>query len=176
LGERQSRWQGAAILIAVGAIFVQWAGIGRMPYLALSIAVSFALYGFVRKTARVESTTGLFLETIILLPLALAYLGYTLWRDGGPGIHADPYYLLLLMLTGPATAVPLLLFAFAVRRLRLTTIGMLQYVSPSIQFLLAIFVLHEPINSIQLASFALIWLSLVIYSADSVFRRRSAMA
>lgn len=172
LGERQNSWQAVAILVAVAAIFVQAAGIGRLPFLALGIALSFALYGFVRKTARVESTTGLFLETAVLVPFALAYLGYTFVRDGGFGLHADPYYLTLLILTGPATAVPLLLFAFAVRRLRLTTIGMLQYVSPSIQFLLAILVLHEPINGTQLASFALIWLSLVIYTADSVLRRR----
>lgn len=175
LGERQNRWQAVAIFIAVAAIFVQWAGIGRVPYLALGIAISFALYGLVRKIARVESTTGLFIETTVLLPLALAYLGYSFWHDGGVGLHANPYYLMLLMLTGPATAVPLLLFAFAVRRLRLTTIGMLQYISPSIQFLLAIFVLNEPINLVQLMSFGLIWLSLAIYSADSFLRRRRAM-
>jgi chloramphenicol-sensitive protein RarD len=175
LGERQNRIQALAIAVALVAICVQAAGIGRVPYLALSIALSFAGYGYVRKTVKVESTAGLFIETTMLLPLALAYLGYSFWRDGGPGLHADPYYLSLLVLTGPATAVPLLLFAFAVRRLRLTTIGMLQYVSPSIQFLLAIFVLREPINLIQLMSFGLIWVSLIVYSADSVLRRRRAV-
>jgi chloramphenicol-sensitive protein RarD len=171
LGERLNRWQAVAILVAVVAIFLQAAGIGGIPIIALSVAVTFALYGFVRKTAKVESTTGLFVETLMLVPFAIAYLAYTFVRDGGPGIHADPYYLSLLILTGPATAVPLLLFTFAVRRLRLTTIGMLQYLSPSIQFLLAIFVLGEPINSTQLLSFALIWLSLIIYTADSLLRR-----
>ena len=175
LGERQNRWQGLAIAVAIVAIGVQAIGIGRIPYIALALAVSFAVYGFVRKTAKVESTTGLFIETLLLLPLALGYLGYSFWRDGGVGLHADPFYLGLLILTGPATAVPLLLFAFAVRRLRLTTMGMLQYVAPSIQFLVAILVLHEPINLIQLLSFGLIWVSLVIYSTDSVLRRRQAM-
>ena len=112
----------------------------------------------------------------MLAPAAIAYLGYSFVHDGGIGLHADPYYLGLLLLTGPATAVPLLLFAFAVRRLRLTTMGMLQYLSPSIQFLLAILVLHEPINATQLLSFALIWLSLIIYSADSLLRRRQVPA
>ena len=78
-------------------------------------------------------------------------------------------------MTGPATAVPLLLFAYAVQRLRLTTAGMLQYIGPSIQFLLAVYVLHEPLNPIRLLSFGLIWLSLAIYSADSVVRRSRAM-
>jgi chloramphenicol-sensitive protein RarD len=172
LGERLNRWQGVAIAVAVVAIGVQAAGIGGVPIIALGIAVTFALYGFVRKTAKAEATTGLFVETLILVPFAMAYLAYTFVRDGGPGLHADPYYLSLLILTGPATAVPLLLFTFAVRRLRLTTIGMLQYMSPSIQFLLAIFVLREPINITQLISFALIWLSLIIYTSDSVLRRK----
>ena len=82
----------------------------------------------------------------------------------------------LLILTGPATAVGLLLFAFSVQRLRLTTIGMLQYISPTIQFLIAIYVLHETINATQLLSFGLIWVSLIIYSADSIFRRRAMAA
>ena len=175
LGERQNRWQWLAIAVAIVAIFIQAAGIGRVPYIALSLAVSFGFYGFFRKTAKVGSASGLFVETIILVPLAVAWLAYTMIAAHGPGIYGDPYYATLLVLTGPATAVPLLLFAFAVQRLRLTTIGMLQYLSPSIQFLLAIFVLHEPINATQLLSFGLIWLSLAIYSADSLFRRNKAM-
>ncbi|MEP7241241.1 MAG: EamA family transporter RarD [Devosia sp.] len=175
LGERQNRVQWVAIGIAIAAIGVQSVGIGRIPYLALSIAVSFAIYGYFRKTAKVGSTTGLFVETVILLPAALAWLGWSFVRDGGLGIMADPGIFGLLALTGPATAVPLLLFAFAVQRLRLTTIGMLQYLSPSIQFLLAIFVLREPTNWIQLASFAMIGLSLVVYSADSIMRRQRSV-
>ena len=171
LGERQNRWQMVAILIAVGAIGIQAIGIGRVPFVALTLALSFGFYGFFRKTAKVNSASGLFVETLLLVPLAVGYLGYVFMRDQGFGLHADPYYLTLLMLTGPATAVPLLLFAFAVQRLRLTTIGMLQYLAPSIQFLLAIFILGEPINPVQLLSFGLIWLSLVVYSADSLVRR-----
>ena len=174
LGERQNRWQWASIAVAIVAIAIQAAGIGRIPFIALSVALTFGFYGFFRKTAKVGSAGGLFVETLVLFPLALVWIGYTVLHQGGPGIFADPYYFVLLMLTGPATAVPLLLFAFAVQRLRLTTIGMLQYVGPSIQFLLAIFVLHESINPVQLLSFGLIWLSLIIYSADSVVRRRAA--
>jgi uncharacterized membrane protein len=156
------------------AIAIQAAGIGRIPFIALGLALSFGFYGFFRKTAKVNSASGLFTETLLLFPLALLWIGWTLIHQGGPGLLAEPYYFWLLALTGPATAVPLLLFAFAVQRLRLTTIGMLQYVGPTIQFLLAISVLGESINLTQLLSFGLIWLSLLIYSADSVFRRRAA--
>jgi chloramphenicol-sensitive protein RarD len=176
LGERQNRWQMVSIGIAVVAIAIQWLGIGRVPFIALGLALSFGFYGFFRKTAKVASTSGLFVETLILIPLAVLYLGWTFWQQGGPGPQGEPHNLLLLLLTGPATAVPPLLFAFAVQRLRLTTIGMLQYVGPSIQFLVAIFMLNEPINAIQLVSFGLIWLSLIVYSADSVLRRRPATA
>ena len=173
LGERQNRWQGVSIGVAVVAIAIQAAGIGRIPFIALGLALSFGFYGFFRKTAKVNSASGLFTETLLLFPLALLWIGWTLIHQGGPGLLAEPYYFWLVALTGPATAVPLLLFAFAVQRLRLTTIGMLQYVGPTIQFLLAISVLGESINLTQLLSFGLIWLSLLIYSADSVFRRRA---
>jgi chloramphenicol-sensitive protein RarD len=174
LGERQKPWQWVSIAVAVIAIGIQAVGIGRVPFIALSLALTFGFYGFFRKTAKVGSVSGLFVETLILLPVAIGYLGYTFIRDGGPGVHADPYYLSLLILTGPATATPLLLFAYAVQRLRLTTVGMLQYVGPTLQFLLAVFAFHESINAIQLLSFGLIWVSLIIYSADSVVRRRAA--
>lgn len=174
LGERQKPWQWAAIGVAVIAIFVQALGIGRVPWIALSLALTFGFYGYFRKTAKVGSATGLFVETLVLAPVALAYLIYTFIRDGGVGLHADPYHLMLLLLTGPATAAPLLMFAYAVQRLRLTTIGMLQYISPSIAFLLAITYFGEPINATRLLSFALIWLSLAIYSTDSFMRRGKA--
>lgn len=171
LGERQNRWQGVAIVIACAAILIQAIGIGRVPYIALGLALSFGFYGYFRKTAKVTSAAGLFVETLVLVPAALAYLAYVFIRDGGVGLHADPYYLVLILALGPGTALPLLMFAFAVQRLRLTTIGMLQYISPSIAFLLAIGLFGEPINLVQLLSFGLIWLSLAVYTANSFLRR-----
>jgi chloramphenicol-sensitive protein RarD len=109
----------------------------------------------------------------LLLPLAAGYLIFTFVRDGGAGPHGDPYFMGMLLLTGPATALPLLLFAFAVQRLRLTTIGMLQYLAPSIAFVLAITLFGEELNGMRLLSFGLIWLSLIVYTVDSVLRRRS---
>ena len=176
LGERLNRWQSVSVVIAVIAIAIQAVGLGGVPYIALSLAVSFALYGYLRKTAKASSLPGLFIETLVLSPIALLYLLFTFVSQGNIGPHADPYSLFLLMLTGPATAVPLLLFAFAVQRLRLTTIGMLQYIAPSIQFVLAILVFGEHLNAVRLGSFALIWLSLAVYTTDSVVRRRRAAA
>lgn len=174
LGERLNRWQSVAVAIAVVAVAIQAIGLGTVPYIALGLALTFALYGYLRKTAKASSATGLFVETLILSPVALAYLLFTFAIEGGVGVHGDPHTLFLLMLTGPATALPLLLFAYAVQRLRLTTIGMLQYVSPSIQFVLAITVFGEHLNGVRLLSFGLIWLSLFVYTVDSVVRRRRA--
>jgi chloramphenicol-sensitive protein RarD len=170
LGERQNRVQTASILIAIVAIAIQAVGMGHIPFIALGLALSFGSYGYFRKTAQLGPTSGLFAETAMLAPLAGAYVIYNL-VSVGPGIHADPYHLMLLILTGPATAIPLLMFAVAVRRLRLTTIGMFQYITPSIQFLVAIVVFGEHLNGLRMISFALIWLSLAVFSYDS-FRRR----
>lgn len=176
LGERLNRWQGVSVAIAVVAIGIQALGLGGVPYIALGLALTFALYGYLRKIAKASSTTGLFVETLILSPVAAAFLLATFVLDGGVGVHADPYTLFLLILTGPATAIPLLLFAYAVQRLRLTTIGMLQYLAPSIAFILAIVVFGEHLNWVRLLSFGLIWLSLIVYTTDSVVRRRRGEA
>jgi chloramphenicol-sensitive protein RarD len=174
LGERQNRLQTVAIAIACVAILIQATGLGNVPYVALGLALSFGFYGYIRKTAQAGPATGLFAETAFIAPIALAYVAYNVFVNGA-GVHAEPQLLALLMLTGPATAVPLLLFAYGIRRLRMTTIGMIQYLSPSIQFLLAIFLFGEHLNGLRLVSFALIWLSLVIFSYDS-FRRHGRAA
>ncbi|WP_316355407.1 EamA family transporter RarD [Devosia sp.] len=174
LGERQNRLQTISILIAVVAIGIQAVGLGNIPFIALGLALSFGFYGYFRKTAHLGPASGLFAETAMLTPVALGFVIYT-FMASGPGVHADPLSMTLLVLTGPATAIPLLLFAFAVRRLRLTTIGMFQYIAPSIQFLVAIFVFGEHLNGLRLLSFALIWVSLMVFSYDS-FRRRGKAA
>ncbi|WP_297111522.1 EamA family transporter RarD [uncultured Devosia sp.] len=171
LGERQNRLQTIAIAIAAVAILIQAAGIGRVPMIALGLAFSFGFYGFIRKTAQAGPATGLFAEALVVAPFAMAYVVYDIVSNG-VGVHADPTLMLLLIATGPATAVPLLLFAYGVRRLRLTTIGMFQYLAPSIQFLLAILLFGEALNPLRMLSFALIWLSLMVFSWDSFSQRR----
>ena len=174
LGERQNRLQTVAIAIAVVAIVIQAVGLGSVPFIALGLALSFGFYGYFRKTAQLGPASGLFAETAMLAPVALVYVIYNIVTFG-PGIHADPTAMTLMILTGPATTIPLLLFAFAVRRLRLTTMGMFQYLAPSIQFVLAITVFGEHLNGLRLLSFALIWLSLMVFSYDSFARRKRAV-
>lgn len=174
LGERQNKWQTVALVIALVAIAIQAVGIGGVPFISLGLAVSFGLYGYFRKTVKANSATGLFVETVLLLPLAVGFIVWTIVAQG-VGHYTDPRLFTLLVLTGPATAVPLLMFAYAVQRLRLTTMGMLQYLAPSIQFVLAITYFHEHLNGTRLFSFALIWVSLAVFSWDS-WRRQGAAA
>ncbi len=174
LNEKLNRVQVVAIAIAAIGIAIQAAGLGNFPVIAVTLAVTFAIYSYLRKTAKATALAGLFVETLVLSPVALAYLAFVSISNGSLGPMADPYSLFLLILTGPGTAIPLLLFAFAVQRLRLTTMGMLQYISPSIQFVLALVLFGEHLNATRLISFALIWLSLIIFTGDSVVRRRRA--
>lgn len=170
LGERQNRMQTIAIAIAVIAVLIQAVGVGGLPWIALSLASSFGFYGFFRKTVDVGSAPGLFVETLLMLPLALGYIGYTI-VIGAAAHYADPFTAFNLVLTGPLTAMALIFFAYAARQLRLTAIGMFQYIAPSFHFLSAVFLFGETLTPVGLVSFALIWLSLVIFSYDSWTRR-----
>lgn len=167
LGERQNRWQALSIGIAVVAVIIQTIAIGELPWVALVLAGLFATYGYLRKTVNVGSAPGLMVETILMLPLAVGFLAYTFITQGA-GPHADAGNMMWLIFTGPATAGALLFFAYGARNLRLTTIGMIQYIGPSIQFFIAIYLFGEPLNGMQLVSFALIWVSLIIFSIDSM--------
>ena len=166
LGERLSRAQTIAIAVALVAILIQAVGLGSPPWVSLALAFSFGFYGYVRKTVNVGSAAGLGIETAVLVPLSLAYIVY-LVTGPSPDFYADPTTTLWLVLTGPLTAIPLVLFAFAARQLRLSTMGMLQYIAPSLQFLTAVMLFGEPLSPARLASFALIWVSLAIFSFGS---------
>jgi len=170
LGERLNTLQWLAIGVAAIGVGVQALGVGGLPIISLALAFSFGFYGYFRKTANVGSAPGLFVETLVLLPVAAGYLVWTL-ATTGPGAYADGWLFFLLVMTGPATSGALILFAYATRRLRLSSVGMFQYLAPSLQFLLAIWLYGEPLNFGQLVSFALIWVSLGIYSYDLVNRR-----
>lgn len=167
LGEKQNRLQWLAIIIAVIAMGVQTIGLGTPPLISLALALLFGVYGYLRKIVSVGSAPGLFIETLFMLPFALGYLAYTFMSDG-PGVHGDPKLLTFLIFTGPITAGALIFFATAARNLRLTTLGMFQYIAPTGHFITAIWVFHETINQTQLFSFGLIWISLAIYSFNSL--------
>jgi len=174
LKERLRRWQAVSLALAAAAVTVRVIAHGQLPWVALALAVTFGLYGLHRKTSRLESLPGLTAETVVLTLPALAFLAY-LFADGrGVVGHCEwPVYLLLVG-GGVVTALPLLLFAYGARRIRLSTVGFLQYLAPSCTFLLGVFVYREPFDAIHLGTFALIWAALAIYSVDSVRHRPRA--
>src|SRR5262249_52245907 len=145
LGERQNRVQLVAIAIACVAIAILAVGVGHLPFISLGLAGTFAAYGYIHKIVPVSSTSSVGVEMLLLAPLGLIYLIAT----GSFHIYANPTTLGLLLLTGPLTVAPLVLFGYSAQRLRMTTMGMLQYVSPSISFVVAIAVFHEPLNLTQ---------------------------
>lgn len=163
LRERMARLQGVAVGLAAAGILLQLILLGTLPWISLTLALSFGTYGLLRKQILLDGLSGLFVETLLLLPLALLAL-VLLSRLQLSHFSQDPRTVFLLVASGVVTAIPLLAFAGAARRLRLATVGFLMYINPSMQFLIAIFVFEEMISPVQLASFALIWLALALYS------------
>jgi chloramphenicol-sensitive protein RarD len=159
--------------IAVAAIAVTWlaVGAGTLPWISLGVAFSFGFYGLVRKIAAVPPLEGLTIETAILLPVAAFYLLHRAQAGTLMFGHASRSLDLLLVAAGPITAIPLLWFAAAVQRLRLATIGLLQYLTPTIQFCLAVAVYHEPFGSGKLVAFAMIWCAVAIYTVANLRNR-----
>jgi len=173
LRERLTRLQLLSVLLATGAVLYLTLGFGRLPWIALTLCFSFGLYGLLRKVSGAAPIPGLFLETTIIVPLALGWLIY-IGGTAGPHFGRASFGLsLLLVSTGIVTGVPLLWFAHAARHLRLTTLGFLQYLAPSCTFFLGIFVFHESFRRAQMVTFALIWIALAIFTADAVARWRS---
>ena len=172
-GEKLRRWQFAAILLAAIGVIYLTVVYGRLPYIALVLAFSFGLYGLFKKRGTLDSLESLSFETALLFPFALAYLVYQQAIGVGSFGMVDGLTTTLLGLAGVATAVPLLLFAAGARRIPLTTMGLLQYTAPTIQFLLGVFVFDEPFSRTQLIGFLFIWGALVVYSAESLLHRRA---
>lgn len=163
LGERMNRTQAIAVALAGAGVALfafgsSWVALG----ISLSLAISFALYGLIRKTVSVGALEGLMVETTLLAPIAF---GYLLWLGAGQALAFEQGIGMaaLLVLAGAVTTAPLLLFSAAARRLRLATMGMLQFLAPSLQFLLAVFVFGEVLTPVRLVCFALIWAGLVVY-------------
>lgn len=164
LKERLKSMQLVSLLLAAVGVLLLTVQYGRVPWVALTLAVTFGSYGLLRKVVSVDSLTGLTVETILLSPLALGYLLWVNGQGSGAYLHGRLATDLLLMAVGVVTAVPLLLFASAARRLRLATIGFLQYLTPTLHFLLAVVVYGEPFTARHLVSFLFIWAGLACYS------------
>jgi len=166
LKERLQRWQNLSLLLAIGGVATMTLLQGRLPWIALVLAITFGTYGLLRKQVSVDALVGLSVETLLLTPLALAYLlrpasGTPFWGS----LPLDP---VLLPLSGVVTAIPLLLFAAAARRLRLATIGFMQYLTPTLHFLIAVALFGETFTPSHAAGFGLIWLALTVYTAATL--------
>ncbi|GED22547.1 EamA family transporter RarD [Halomonas halmophila] len=163
LRERMQPLQGVAVALAGVAIAIQLMMLGEVPWISLALAFSFGTYGLLRKQVPLDGLSGLLVETLLLMPLGLLALAW-LSELGMSHFLADHRSTLLLIASGVITALPLLAFAGAARRLRLATLGFLMYLNPSIQFLIALLVFNEPLTPAQLSTFMLIWCGLALYS------------
>jgi chloramphenicol-sensitive protein RarD len=160
------------LAVALAAFGVVWLTVaaGRLPWVALVLAVSFGLYGLMRKTAALGAIEGLTLETLILAPLALGGLAW--WSQDGSMAGQTAVDWAWLIGTGPVTAGSLLLFAAGARRIPLATLGVVQYASPSLQFLLGVFLFREPMDASRLVAFGFIWAALAVYSAEGLWQNQ----
>lgn len=166
LGERLSRLQALAVVIAGIGVAILLAGALDTLWISLTLAFSFGTYGLIRKIVPVGSLPGLAIETTLLLPVSVAAAAYYIWLGDGRGFGSGGNISWLLAAAGVVTAVPLLLFATAARRMSYAALGFVQYLAPSIAFLLSLFVFHEPLKSAQLLCFLLIWASIAVFSFD----------
>jgi chloramphenicol-sensitive protein RarD len=172
--ERLRPLQWVAVGTAAVAVVVLAVDYGRPPWIALTLALSFGLYGLMKKLVRVEAAPGLFVETgLVVVPAAIA-IGVLQGSGDGTAFSGGAGHLLLLMSGGVATAVPLLLFAAATRRIPLSTVGLLQYLTPLMQLAIGVFVRHEPMPPARLAGFVIVWVALAVFTADSLRTARGA--
>jgi chloramphenicol-sensitive protein RarD len=175
LHEKLRPLQWLAIAGATGGVGLLLLGVGHVPWIALSIAVTWAGYGFLKKQSPLGPIAGLTIETFVLFPFAAAALLW--WHHTGEGAlgRVDARTHAFILCAGIVTAVPLLLFASGAQRLRLTTLGLFQYVSPTVQFLLGYFLYREPFSQSQFAAYAMIWCGLILYSADGFWSQRKRL-
>jgi chloramphenicol-sensitive protein RarD len=165
--------QVAAVILAVLGVVYLTVSYGSLPWIALVLAFSFGTYGLIKKTASLESMHGFSLETAVLFLPALGFLLYRGASGVGAFMHLGTATTLLLILAGPVTSIPLLMFGYAARSIPLSMLGFIQYITPTMQFMLGVFVYNEPFPLARLVGFSMIWLALLLYSIESVrFTRR----
>jgi chloramphenicol-sensitive protein RarD len=169
--EKINRWQLVALALAVGAVVLLTVELGEPPYIALVLAVTFALYGLVKKVVAADPRVSVAVETLIALPLAGGYLLVLELSDRGHFLSEGLGHTGLLLLAGPVTAIPLLLFGAAAQRLPLVTLGLLFYINPGLQMAWGVVIGHEAMPVGRWVGFALIWVALAVLAADAVRRR-----
>ncbi len=172
LQEKLRLWQWVAVAMSVFGVANLIAQLGAVPWVALSLAFLFGFYGLIRKVAVVDAFSGLFVETTLILPPILIYLIYIGFQGEAAFGSSDLTFDFLLVFLGAVTAIPLLLFTFSARKLRLSTLGFCQYITPSAQFILAVFLYNENFTLAHQVTFGMIWTALAIYTLDTTFSRR----
>lgn len=172
LGERLRRLQTIAVALAAIAVLVLTFIGGNFPFLALSLAFSFGFYGLVKKRIKLSPTTSLTAETLVLLPFAVGYLVFLEANNQGHFGHVSISHTLLLMSAGVVTALPLIFFGMATKLIPLSTIGIMQYMTPTIQMLMAVFLFKEHLDTAHWAGFIIIWISVALYISDVLITRR----
>ncbi len=172
LRERLRTFQWVAIAMVTAGVVYLTITFGQLPWISLLLAVTFGFYGLLKKIAPLGALHGITLETAVLTIPSLVYLLIVNANGTGTFGHSTPLLDFLLVLSGPVTAIPLLLFATGARRIPLTTIGLLQYIAPTLQFLLGVLVFHEPFDQSRLIGFMIIWLALVLFSVENLLARR----
>jgi chloramphenicol-sensitive protein RarD len=175
LGERLRRLQIVALGFGVAAVAVLTLAYGRVPWIALVLACSFGGYGFLKKAVPVATVTAVAVETLVLLPAALAGLAVLLVTGEAAFLHGSVDRDVLLVALGVVTAVPLLLFGAAARRIPLSLVGLLQYLTPTLQLVCGVAVFHEPMPPERLAGFVLVWIALAVLAADALAGRRRSV-
>ncbi|MDK6079143.1 EamA family transporter RarD [Massilia varians] len=170
---RPAQW-GAIAIAALGVGWLTWQS-GSVPWIALVLAATFGAYGLLRKTAALGALEGLSFETMVLFPFAAAYVGWLSVTGDNAFVNAPlDATRILLVLAGPITAIPLLLFATGARKIPLSILGLLQYLSPTIQFLLGVWLFHEAFSSDRLVGFLMIWAALALFAGEGLLRSKAA--
>jgi chloramphenicol-sensitive protein RarD len=160
------------VILAILGVAYLTVSYGSLPWISLVLAFTFGMYGLIKKTAPLESMHGFSLETIVLFLPALGYLLYREASGVGAFVHQGGVVTLLLILAGPVTSIPLLLFGYSARRIPLSMLGFVQYITPTMQFLLGVLVYFEPFPKARLVGFCIIWLALLLYSLEGVLFSR----
>lgn len=178
LNEKLNRIQTLAVLFALAGLVYLTIEVGRLPVISLLLAITFGLYALVRKKANLQSMAGLLIETMILVPVALIYLWAVDYSGNGAFMHQPALTNWLLVLAGPVTAIPLFLFGIAAPKIPLSTMGFIQYFSPTIQLIIAVVVFNENFSHANLISFVLVWIGLALYSYSLLrqFRKRKIIS
>jgi len=176
LHERLRRLQWVSIGCAATGVLLLLFHAGSVPWIAISLAVTWGLYGVLKKQSQLGPIAGLSFETLLLLPFAAACVIWLVQAGDGALGHVSPRLHVYILGVGIITSVPLLLFAYGAQRIRLVTLGLLQYIAPTVQFLLGLYVFHEPFDATRLQACLFIWFGLVIYTADSVWAQRARLS